>query len=646
MATFYRLLGFLRPYKRGLIASTLFAAFAMVMTVLLPYLTGLAVQDSTEGAKATAAHHAAQRSEDTKALLTIALVIVGVVTMRWILTYARRMVAGRVSLGIEYDLRKLMYGHLQRLELGFFDRQQTGQLMSRVTVDLQAVRFFLGYGLVFILQAALTIVITGVAMIVMNPELGAIAMAPVPFVVVIANRYGRRARPAVQETQQRIAELTAEAEESISGVRVVKAFAREGHQLSRFRKSVSRVFEQAMVATRIEATYNPIIAFLPQLGLAAVLLIGGQAVIHAKLTLLQFTAFYFWLNMLIAPMRMLGVTLGMAQRATASGARIFQVLDRAPQLSEPADAVSLPDGRGEIQLRDVSLAYEAHVDELAVAEGDSAGATGGPGDAGGASPPVLSDARPPVLKHIDLRIQAGERVAIVGGTGSGKTSLVSLLPRLYDVTSGSLLIDGVDVRRLRLSELRRAVAIVGDNPFLFSATVAENIAYGRPEAPAEAVEAAAARAQALEFIRELPDGFQTMVGERGLTLSGGQRQRLAIARALLIDPRVLILDDATSSVDASTEQRIKTALREAMQDRTTIVIAHRLSTITLAQRIVVLQDGAIAAAGDHETLLEVSPLYREIVQRGSPTAERIFEEEELKDGPASAKHATSEVSSL
>ena len=267
----------------------------------------------------------------------LALVILAAVLARWGFMYWRRMIAGRVSLAVEYDLRERMYGQLQRLELGFFDHQQTGQLMSRATVDLQAVRFFLGYGLVFILQSILTIALAGVVMFAINPELGLIALVPVPFVVLISYRYGRRARPAIQETQQRIAELTADAEENISGVRVVKAFAREERQLTRFRDTVGRVFNQAMVATRLEATYNPVIGFLPQLGLAAVLLLGGESVIHAHLTLGQFTAFYLYVNMLITPMRSLGVTLNLAQRATASGARIFQLLDREPHLTDAPD---------------------------------------------------------------------------------------------------------------------------------------------------------------------------------------------------------------------------------------------------------------------------------------------------------------------
>jgi ABC-type multidrug transport system fused ATPase/permease subunit len=496
------------------------------------------------------------------------------------------MISGRVSLGIEYDLRNRMYSHLQSLEMGFFDHAQTGQLMSRATVDLQAVRFFLGYGLVFILQSALTIVLAGAAMIILDPALGLIALIPVPFVVVIAQRYGRRARPAVQEVQQRIAEITADVEENISGVRVVKAFAREARQRERFRHGVGRVFDQAMFATRLQAFYNPLIGFLPQLGLAAILLYGGRNVIHHSLSLGQFSSFYLYLNMLLSPMRTLGVTLGLAQRATASGARMFEILDREPRLLAPPGAPPLPPGSGHVELRGVTLRYEG--------------------------------VKHAALHDVDLDVPAGRTVALVGATGSGKTSLVALIGRLYDPTGGSVLLDGADVREVDLRSVRHAVAVVSDDPFLFSATVHENIAYARADATRQEVELAARRAQAHEFVMRLPEGYDTRVGERGQTLSGGQRQRLAIARALLADPRVLILDDATSSVDASTEQEIKTALHAAMAGRTTFIIAHRLSTIALADEIVVLEDGRLAAHGTHEELLEVSDLYREIVEKGLP----------------------------
>ena len=458
--------------------------------------------------------------------------------------------------------------------------------MSRVTVDLQAVRFFLGYGLIFIGQSFFTLALAAVAMFIIDPELALIALAPVPFVILVAFRYGRRSRPAMQEVQQRIAELTAVAEENVSGVRVVKAFAREQLQLERFRHQTGRVFSQAMYTTRLQARYAPLIGFLPYLGLAAILLVGGRAAIDGSIDIAVFTAFYGYVLMLTGPMRTLGYMLGAAQRATASGARIFQVLDREPSIVAPPGAPSLPAGRGRIELRDVSLTFE------------------------GASRPAL--------EGIDLTVEAGSTVALVGGTGSGKTSLVSLLPRLYDATEGTVLIDGVDVRSVDPASLRREIAVVTDDPFLFSATVHDNIAYARADATREEVEQAARRAHADGFVRELPDGYDTMIGERGMTLSGGQRQRIAIARALLANPRILVLDDATSSVDASTEQEIKLALGEVMEGRTTFVIAHRLSTIALADEIVVLEHGRIAAHGTHDELLAQEGLYREIVEKGLP----------------------------
>jgi ABC-type multidrug transport system fused ATPase/permease subunit len=569
--TFFRLLGFLRPYRRGAVLSIVLAGIAMVGTAALPWLIGRAIDEIEQG------------DRDSLELLCVALVGAGL--LRLTFSVARRVVSGRVSLAVEYDLRNRLYAHLQSLELGFFDRQQTGQLMSRSTVDLQSIRFFLGYGLVWIAQSGLTILFAAAAMFAKDASLAALALAPVPFVVAVAARYGRRSRPALQEVQQRIAELTAEAEENVSGVRVVKAFAAEQRQLERFREAVRRVFDQAMYSNRLSAFYQPFIGFLPNLGLAAILVVGGRRVIDGGLTPGDFAAFYTYLLMLISPMRSLGIALGFAQRATASGVRLFELLDRGPRLQSPPGARPLPDGNGRVELRGVSFAYE---------DG------------------------PPILRDIDLAVDGGTTVALVGGTGSGKSTLIGLLGRQYDATAGSVRIDGVDVRRLDTGSLRHEIGVVTDDPFLFSATVHDNIAYGRPDAAREEVERAAQRAQAAGFIAELPEGYDTVVGERGLTLSGGQRQRIAIARALLTDPRILVLDDATSSVDASTEQAIKQALREAMRGRTTFVIAHRLSTIALADDIVVLEEGRIAARGSHEELLRESDLYAEIAAKGLP----------------------------
>jgi len=569
---FARLLGFLRPYRRGVLWSGVLAALAMVATVAIPYLSGVAVD----------AIHDHRRGR----LLELALLIAAAGIVRLALSAGRRLVAGRVSLGVEYDLRNLLFRQLQSLELAFFDHQQTGQLMSRVTVDLQAIRFFLGYGLVFIVQSGLSIVLAAIAMFAIEPGLAAIALIPVPFVVYVTNRYSRLARPALQEVQQRIGELTADTEENISGVRVVKAFAREAHQRARFERSVGRVFDQSMIEARLQARYNPLIGFLPQIGLAVILLVGGHDVIHNELSIGQFTAFYTYLLMLLSPMRTLGVSLGMAQRATASGARVFQLLDREPRLTAPDGAPPLGPGNGHVRFEAVTMRY-------------AAGA-------------------PAALHDVDLDVPGGRTIALVGATGSGKTTLAALVARLYDPTAGRVLIDGADLRAVDVASVRSAVAITGDDPFLFSTTVSENIAYARPEASRAQILDAARRAQAHEFIERLPDGYDTRVGERGLTVSGGQRQRIAIARAILADPRILILDDATSSVDASTEREIKLALGEVMAGRTTFIIAHRLSTIALADEIVVLEDGHIGAHGTHDELLNSSPLYRELVEKGLP----------------------------
>jgi ATP-binding cassette subfamily B protein len=595
MRTYRRLMGFLRPYRAQLWGSLIFAWAAMGMTVLIPWLLGRAIN--------------AIEDHDKPDLLPLALAILGAAILRMGLTVVRRLVAGKVSLGVEFDLRQLFYAHLQKLELGFFDSQQTGQLMSRATVDLQAIRFFLGYGLIFITQTLLTIVLASTVMIIINPLLAVLALIPAPFVVWVASRYNRVSRPAVQEVSQRVAELTAEAEENVSGIRIVKAFAREEFQLHRFQRVVKRVFDQSIYSTRLQAFFSPLIGLLPQLGVALVLLIGGRMVIEDNLSLGSFTTFYIYLVMLAGPLRMLGVAMGMAQRAVASGNRMFEIIDREPTIQSPADPVELPAGGGRVELRNVTEQY--------------------------AAAPSSENEAVPALHDVSLEVDAGKTVALVGPSGSGKTSLVALIARLYDPTEGTVLVDGVDVRDVEVEKLRAEVAFVADDSFLFTASVADNIAYARGAATREEIETAARLAQADPFIQELPEGYDTRVGERGLTLSGGQRQRVAIARALLADPRILILDDATSSVDATTESAIKAGLREAMAGRTTFIIAHRLSTVSLADEIIVLDGGEVVDRGTHEELMEGCGFYREIAEHG--LADSVFLQADLEDREEMAK---------
>jgi ATP-binding cassette subfamily B protein len=400
----------------------------------------------------------------------------------------------------------------------------------------------------------------------------------------------------MQEVQQRMAELTAEAEENVTGIRVVKAFAQENNQLERFQGSVTRLFDQSIKSTRIQAFFSPLIGVLPQFGTAAVLLVGGTAVINGNLDIGDFTAFYTYMIILGSPMRMVGMALGMGQRAIAAGNRLFEILDREPEITSPQGAPALPEGDGHVALEGVSLRY--------------------------------SPDTPPVLRDIDLDVDGGSRIALVGPSGSGKTSLVALIARLYDPTDGRISIDGADLKTIEIGSLRGETAYVSEDSFLFGDSVAANIAYARVDASAEEVERAARLAQAHDFIVDLPDGYDTVVGERGLTLSGGQRQRIAIARAILADPRVLILDDATSSLDATTERRIRAGLDQAMLGRTTFVIGHRLSTISLADRIVLMEDGRISDTGSHADLLGRSQTYRQLITAEEP--EQIFIDEGIE----------------
>ncbi|HEY3766113.1 MAG TPA: ABC transporter ATP-binding protein [Gaiellales bacterium] len=591
--TFRRLLGFLRPYRGQVIVSTVLAIGSQAAVLTIPYLTGRAIDD-TRGPR-----------HDRHALLIDASLIVAAGAVQGVLMFWRRYLAGRLSLSVEYDLRNAMYAHLQRLSFGFYDRHQTGQLMSRATVDLQAVRIFLGYGLVFFSQNIVTVFIVVGALFAIDWQLALIALAASPLMMFTAYRYSRVSHPVLKDVQQRVADVTTHAEENIVGVRVVKAFAQEDREIGRFRVLAGRVFDQAVHAARIQARYVPLLQSLPSLAQGAVLLVGGYAVIHGSLSLGSFFAVNGYLLLLVVPLRSAGMWVGQYQRAMASGERIFEVLDVDRDIVEPADAPPLPPGPGRIHFEGVEFGYEPDR---------------------------------PVLRGIDLDIEAGSTVALIGPTGCGKTTLTALIPRFYDVGAGRITVDGADVRSVTLASLRGDVGIVSQDTFLFSTTVAENIAYGTPDATPEQIVTAARQAQAHEFVCDLPDGYDTRVGERGLTLSGGQRQRIAIARALLMNPRILILDDATASVDATTEAKIKLALREVMKGRTTLIIAHRLSTISLAERVVVLDGGRIVAQGTHAELTETSTVYGQIHSHG--LVDRTFVDMD-GDAPVAERRAAS-----
>jgi len=580
--TFFRLLGFLRPYRTALVASLVLAVGSQAAGLSIPWLTGYAIDHALP-------------DEDGRLLALLVGLVVAAGLAKALMLVGRRLIGGYLALGVEFDLRNAMYARLLQLSWRFYDRHQTGQLMSRATVDLQAVRFFLGYGLIFFTQHVVTIVAVTAIVFVIDWQLALVGVAITPVIVAVAFLYSRRSHPILKDVQQRLADVTTIAEENIVGVNVVKAFARENEEEQKFSRRNEAVFGVTVQATRQRAFYTPVLGFLPLLAQAAVLLAGGRRVVDGELALGAFVAFNVYILLLVQPLRMLGYWINEFQRAVASGERIFEVLDEREEIAESPDAQPLPPGGGQLRFEKVGFAYE-------------------PGRA--------------VLHDIDVDIEAGRTIALIGQTGSGKSTLTALVPRFYDATEGRVLLDGADVRDLRLADLRGAIGVVSQDPFLFSASARENIAFGAPDATGEDVERAARMAQAHDFIAALPEGYDTVIGERGITLSGGQRQRIAIARAIVIDPRILILDDATASVDATTEAKIRLGLREAMRGRTTLIIAHRLSTISLADEIVVLEHGRVVARGTQAELSRTSEVFREIEEHGLVEA-RVMTETEV-----------------
>jgi ATP-binding cassette subfamily B protein len=523
-------------------------------------------------------------ADDTTALLrwTALLGLVGLVQA--LATGIRRYAAFRVARRAETDLRDRLFAHLQGLHFAYHDQAQTGQLMSRANTDLNQVQAFLVM-IPLTLSNAATVIAVVLVLLSIDPLLTLLAVGTLPIVNVVAKRFGQRIHPEMMAIQAESAELAAVVEETVSGVRVVKGFGAEPMQRRRFGVEADDVYDASMRATMVRARFWPILELLPNLGLIAVLGYGGHRVLDGSMSIGTLIAFNVYVVMLIWPLRMLGMILAQAQRAVASSERVHEVLAAEPVVVDPPHPVPLPSNGsapiGAVRFDGVSFRYP-----------------------GGAAP---------VLDAFDLAVAPGESVALVGGTGSGKSTVARLLPRFYDVDAGSVAIDGIDVRRLAVHDLPRAVGIVFEETFLFGDTVAANIAFADAEASPERIERAARLAGAHDFVCELPDGYETVVGERGFSLSGGQRQRIAIARAILADPRVLVLDDATSAVDPTKEHEIRGALAEVMHGRTTIVIAHRPATISLADRVVLLAGGRIVAEGTHTELLAGSERYRAVL---------------------------------
>lgn len=551
--------------RRAFAAAAVTGLASVAATAAVPVVIGRGVDAAAAG----------------EALRPWVLALAALAAIRFVLGFTYRYGLFRSAHSIEADLRDLVYERLTELSFSYWDRTQTGQVISRANSDIRSIQLLFAFGPLVAMQLAL-LVLGVAAMLVLSLPLTLVAMAPLPLVLYVGLRLRSRVFPLTWVTQARMADVAMIVDENIQGAQVVRTFAQEQAQIGLLARAARRLRWAGTATADARARHAPIMEALPRLGLALVLLNGGLLAINGQVAVGDIVAFNAYVLLMAAPFRMIGFVLIQWQRASAAAQRVFEILDESPEIIERPDAAPLAEPAGRVELDDVAFAYST---------GDGAA----------------------VVDGLSLAVEPGETVAVVGRTGSGKSTIGRLLPRFYDVDRGSVRIDGTDVRDLRISDLRRAVAVVTDDPFLFAASVHDNVAFARPDADEASVAVALVDAAAGGFVTDMPGGTDAKLGERGATISGGQRQRLAIARALVADPAVLVLDDATSAIDTEVEERIHAALRQRRSQRTTIVIAHRLSTIALADRVVFIADGKVAATGTHRRLLATVPAYAEVL---------------------------------
>jgi ATP-binding cassette, subfamily B, multidrug efflux pump len=547
---------------------------ATLAQLAVPQLVQNMIDAITQGATA------ADRTSGEALLINAALLIVLFAVMRGIFSFVQAFMAEKTSQGMAFDLRNAIFAKVQRLSFSYYDRNQTGQLMIRATDDVERVRMFIAQGLVMTAQAFLLLVGALLILALTNWQLTLIVMPLLPIALVLFMVFGRVSQPLFMAVQIKLSALNTVLQENLAGIKVVRAFAREPYEKRRFDISTTALMEEQLRVSRVFSFLFPVIFLVAQVGQAVVLYFGGQQILGGTLNLGEYQKFSLYLVYVFFPLGQLGFIISLMSQASASANRIFEILDAKSDITDKPGAVTLPPIQGAVEFKNVTFRYF------------------------GSGSPVLSD--------VSFTAEPGQTVALLGATGSGKSSIINLIPRFYDTSAGAVLIDGHDVRDVTIDSLRSQIGIVLQETNLFSGTIRDNIAFGRPDATMDEVVAAAQAASAHDFIVAFPQGYDTPVGERGTTLSGGQKQRIAIARALLLDPRLLILDDSTSSVDLVTEYHIQKALDSLMHGRTSFVIAQRISTVLNADQILVLENGRVAARGTHEELMESSPIYAEI----------------------------------